>query len=324
MFDGKAFGEEIVAEVRGFVGRVTGPLIDRIAVLEARAPEKGLDGKDGLDGSNGKDAAPVTREMILDAIEADPSLIADAVAKHIEANPPARGEPGKDGSDGLNGKDAEPVTVDLIAEVLGATPALVDEAVAKHLEANPPAPGLDGKDGRDGQDGVDGQKGIDGLDGKDGLNGKDGADVAGAMIDREGSLILTLSDGSIKSLGSVVGRDGTDGAPGPIGLGFDDLDVERPDERTILLKFTRGDLTQSFELGLAHPVYRGVFHEGQAYEPADMVTWAGAMWHCNASTTDKPGEGSSAWVLAVKKGRDGKDGRLLDVPAPGTPVKAQT
>lgn len=55
--------------------------------------------------------------------------------------------------------------------------------------------------------------------------------------------------------------------------------------------------------------FRGVFLEGQAYDRGHLVTWAGASWHCNEATTTKPGDGSKAWTLMVKKGRDGKDGK---------------
>lgn len=55
--------------------------------------------------------------------------------------------------------------------------------------------------------------------------------------------------------------------------------------------------------------YCGVFAEGQAYGRGQLVTWAGATWHCNEATTTKPGEGSKAWTLMVKKGKDGRDGK---------------
>ncbi|WP_341520715.1 phage portal protein [Pseudomonas sp. G.S.17] len=55
-------------------------------------------------------------------------------------------------------------------------------------------------------------------------------------------------------------------------------------------------------------IYRGVFGGGD-HAPGDTVTWAGSLWHCDEPTSDKPGEtGSKGWRLAVKKGRDGKDG----------------
>lgn len=53
--------------------------------------------------------------------------------------------------------------------------------------------------------------------------------------------------------------------------------------------------------------YRGVHAPGQVYRVNDVVTHAGSMWACRADTSDVPGEGSKAWQLAVKRGRDGKD-----------------
>jgi len=54
-------------------------------------------------------------------------------------------------------------------------------------------------------------------------------------------------------------------------------------------------------------IYRGVHTPGEVYDTGDMVTCGGSLWHCNEITEEKPGEGSSAWTLAVKRGRDGKD-----------------
>jgi hypothetical protein len=55
--------------------------------------------------------------------------------------------------------------------------------------------------------------------------------------------------------------------------------------------------------------YCGVFSDGQTYDRGQLVTYAGATWHCNESTPTKPGDGSKAWTLMVKRGRDGKDGK---------------
>ena len=52
--------------------------------------------------------------------------------------------------------------------------------------------------------------------------------------------------------------------------------------------------------------YRGVFVEGQTYERGDLVTWGGSAWHCNETTTIRPGDGAKAWTLMVKRGRDSK------------------
>jgi hypothetical protein len=49
--------------------------------------------------------------------------------------------------------------------------------------------------------------------------------------------------------------------------------------------------------------YLGVFREGRSYEPGAFVTYSGAIWHCNQSTTIPPGNGAAAWTLAVKSGQ---------------------
>ncbi|KQM92159.1 hypothetical protein ASE77_11810 [Sphingomonas sp. Leaf226] len=52
--------------------------------------------------------------------------------------------------------------------------------------------------------------------------------------------------------------------------------------------------------------YRGVHEPNVAYDTGDTVTHGGSLWHCNVLTKERPGEGSKAWTLAVKRGRDGK------------------
>lgn len=55
------------------------------------------------------------------------------------------------------------------------------------------------------------------------------------------------------------------------------------------------------------PEYRGVWRETMEYERGDFVTWAGSVWHCNERCKgEKPGEASTIWTLAVKRGRDGR------------------
>lgn len=51
--------------------------------------------------------------------------------------------------------------------------------------------------------------------------------------------------------------------------------------------------------------YRGVFTDGKRYEPGDMVTSDGSVWHCNVETQMRPGAGAM-WTLAVKHGRDAR------------------
>jgi len=139
-----------------------------------------------------------------------------------------------------------------------------------------------------------------------GANGKDAPIFETAEVDEAGVLVLGLSNGEIFRVGMVRGADGKDGKDG---FALSDFDAEMRDlGRTLILRFKGDEVEQVYELGLATPVYRGVFRQGEAYEIGDLVTFGGSVWHCQAPTTEKPGDGNKAWVLAVKHGRDGKDG----------------
>lgn len=131
---------------------------------------------------------------------------------------------------------------------------------------------------------------------------KDGVGLAGAVIDRDGQLVLTLSDGKTVNLGLIVGKDGEQG---PKGFDLDDFDVNLDDDgRTIELSFDSGEQRFTRQLQLPTMIYRGVFEQGRTYEVGDVVTWGGSSWACSARTEERPGEGAKGWTLSVKKGRD--------------------
>lgn len=225
-------------------------------------------------------------------------------------------------------------------EIVGIVKGYVDTEVARHVEPlQRRIAELEAREVRDGRDGRDG------VDGKDGEPGRDGVGLAGALIDRSGVLILTLSDGTTRDLGVVVGKDGADGrdgadgaagadgrdgAPGEKGLdgkhgrdgadgkdgqnGRDGFSLEsfdadlKDDGRTLVLKFKQGDYEEEYAFGLPVMIDRGVWREGE-YEKGDGVTWAGSYWIAQQDTKAKPGDADSGWRMAVKRGRDGKDGK---------------
>lgn len=153
--------------------------------------------------------------------------------------------------------------------------------------------------------------------------------IRGVVVDRDGNAVFTYSDGSTENVGRVVGKDAqevdvaalerliaekVDAIPRPKdgkdGFSLTDFDVSSgADGRSIIWSFEQGE--NRFEVEMKHPIpiYRDVFKEGQEYEPGDMVTWAGSVWHCCQKTTAKPDGPDSGWKLAVKKGRDGKDAK---------------
>lgn len=249
-------------------------------------------------GRDGKDADPEAVKALVD------ERVAEAVASVVADLPmPQDGAPGPKGEDG---KDADP---DLVK-------AMVEDAVSAAVALIPA--GKDGEPGRDGKD-VDPEAVKAMVEAavaeipvpKD---GKDGVGLAGAVIDRDGNLAVTLSDGSVKELGLVVGRDGvagSNGKDGRDGLGFDDLSIEKTGDRTFLIKFVRGDVVKEFPIDMPVVIDRGVWREG-AFKAGDGVTLGGSYWIAQRDTEARP-ETSPDWRLAVKRGQNGRDGK------PGAP-----
>lgn len=171
---------------------------------------------------------------------------------------------------------------------------------------------------------------------------KDGVGIASAVVDSEGVLILSLTDGSTKNLGLVVGKpgrdgmpgvpgrtgeardgidgkqgpagrdgkDGTDGLHGKDGLGFDDLQVHFDEQKGWFLAFVRGKDIKEYRLGI--PFDAGTWQAGRVYPKGAGLTVKGAWWIAQEDTRTRPDDGSlessRAWRLSVKGGRDGKPG----------------
>lgn len=64
-----------------------------------------------------------------------------------------------------------------------------------------------GPAGEPGPPGRDGAAGVIGERGDEGPRGRDGISITGAAINRDGELMLTLSDGTVLTPGRVEGRD---------------------------------------------------------------------------------------------------------------------
>lgn len=287
--DLEAVVEGIAPVVREFVSTALAGAIARLEALEARIGNV-KDGKDGAPGAPGERG------------QEGPQGPQGEPGASVQGQPGEKGEPGKDGRDG---KDAPPVTREQVLEAAKAL--LVDSgalelAVKAYLEAHPPAPG------------------------RDGVDGKDGVGMAGALIDQDGQLVVTLSSGSLHTLGVVKGQDGKPGAEGAPGASGKDgaagkdgrdgtleqLKAEHDGDRTV--RFCFKDTGEPIEGGVIQlPIVldRGVWKSGQPYEAGDGVTWAGSFWIAQRATEAKPGESgeaSRAWRLAVKRGNDGKSG----------------
>lgn len=278
MTDPIAFGKEIGGLIRDAIA----PVQRELQELRERAP---------LRGEPGQDAEPVDVDALADLVVVklleSPRLLtlvdvatAEAVSKHFEANPV------------YHGRDADPAVIQLaVKTAVEALPVpkdgrdavpVTDEQlaaqVAKHLAANPPQPGADG------------------------------VGLAGAMIDRAGELVITTTKGEPVRLGKVVGEDGRDG------LSFETATGDYDAERGFVITLGAGE--RQAELVLPYMVHRGFHRDGLGMKAGQSVTHDGALWIAKRDNASRPClENADDWILAARKGRDGKDGKSVRVPA---------
>lgn len=198
----------------------------------------------------------------------------------LEQREVVHGKDGAPGADGPQGPAGEPGAMG---------PEGPQGPQGERGEAGPQGP-----QGPQGPPGPSGEKGLDGAPGRDGRDGVPGA--PGATGEK-----------------GLDGKDGRDGIDGKDGLGFDDLSVDYDGERTVTLKFQRGDVVKTFPFRMPVVLYRGLYDPSAAYEKGDAVTWGGSMWIAREDTRSiNPDEnsvaGKKAWALSVMRGRQGKQG----------------
>lgn len=262
--------------------------LDDLRGLPGEKGERGEPGQAGVDGRDGADAV-----VDYDQIEAVIATKVAALPLPERGEPGPRGESGEKGDPGAAGKDADP------------------EAVAEIVLRRLPPP-------EKGERGDQGLKGDQGERGADGKPGNDGVGLAGALLSRDGNLVVTLTDGTTRDLGVVIGKDGApgkDGRDGKDGLGFDEfvLEPEYDGERTLRLRWAdaKGN-EQMREWRLPILLYREIYKADASYEAGDAVRYGGSLWLAVRDTSEKPGDGCKDWRLVARAGRDGRDG------APGT------
>lgn len=308
--------------------------------------EAGERGADGAPGMNGKDGAPGERgEKGLDGASGAKGDTGEPGVPGLNGKDGAPGERGEKGADGRDGKDG----ADGIGQKgldgrdgkdadMGVLAASIKTMVAK-AAATLPRP-------KDGQsvtvDDVapmierEVQRRVDALP-----KAKDGVGVTGALLDRDGHLVISLSDGTTKACGLVVGRDGApglagkdadtpailealtkqinawerpangkdgrDGLDGNDGLGFDDLSLVFDDAKGYRLRFKRAEVEREFPIAV--PFHTGIWQPGRSYVKGAGVTVKGSTFIALEETHGARPEESKVWRLSAKRGADGKDGK---------------
>lgn len=146
----------------------------------------------------------------------------------------------------------------------------------------------------------------DGEPGEKGDPGKDGVGLAGALIDRDGNLVVTLANGEAKNLGQVIGKDGEPGKDGADGIGFESLEVSFDGENIIHEYKSAGrTVTQKFPIQVMKHI--GFWRDGMEAKSGNLASHAGSLWYCLNDTKSRPSYESADWILSARAGRNGQD-----------------
>ena len=153
------------------------------------AATDGADGKDGADGTNGVDGRTPQLKIGDDNLW---YVSYDNGQNWESLNVKATGEMGATGAQGEKGDKGDQ-----------------GEQGIQGVQGEKGDAGADGASGQNGTNGMNGKNGVNGQDGQNGQDGKDGQDgtagrgIDNAMIDNDGYLILTMTDGTTINAGLV-------------------------------------------------------------------------------------------------------------------------
>lgn len=264
----------LLAAAGRYIRKLVGPIEPRLKAVE-----------DGLAGvplllERGMMNIPAPR----DGKDADPALIAKAVAEAVAAIPAP-----KDGTC-VTIEDVRPLVEDAVKAIPkpqdgrdGATPEQVREMVAEAIKALPPA-----KDGES----VTVEQVLAEL-----APAMDAA-IAKAVLDVERRAQGVLERAVANIPKPKDGKDGVDG------FSLDDLQIDDDGDGTMTLRFVRGELVR--EKSIRYPRGdRGIYREEGDYRKGDGTTYGGSFWIAQKDAPEgRPGN-SADWRLAVKAGRDG-------------------
>lgn len=308
--DGKSAYE--IAVSLGFQGDV----YDFLKSIAGRDGPAGPQGERGLQGEQGAIGDPGPSGPIgergLQGERGETGEIGPAGPQGDQGIQGERGEAGPAGKD-ADMAEVRAILVEIVAGTIKELKAEMRSEIKQMVEAIPRP-----KDGAPGPKGEQGEAGLPGAAGAQGEPGKSITieDVQPILENMQAKWILDFERSAraefqryqdeakaelIKAIDSIpLPKDGRDG------LGFEDMSVEQLDERTLCLRFVRGDLTREFTVRIPGLHYREVYSISNKYLQDDVVTYGGSLWIAVKDDPDgRPGD-SKDWKLAVKKGRDGK------------------
>ena len=171
------------------------------------AATDGADGKDGADGTNGVDGRTPQLKIGDDNlwyVSYDNGQNWESLNVKATGEMGATGAKGEQGIQGVQGEKG-----DKGDQGEKGDKGDQGEQGIQGVQGEKGDAGADGASGQNGTNGINGKNGVNGQDGQNGQDGKDGQDGAAgrgidnAMIDNDGYLILTMTDGTTINAGLV-------------------------------------------------------------------------------------------------------------------------
>ena len=186
------------------------------------AATDGADGKDGADGTNGVDGRTPQLKIGDDNLwyvsydngqnweSLNVKATGEMGATGAQGEKGDKGDQGEQGIQGVQGEkgDKGDQGEQGIQGVQGDKGDQGEQGI-QGVQGEKGDAGADGASGQNGTNGINGKNGVNGQDGQNGQDGKDGQDgtagrgIDNAMIDNDGYLILTMTDGTTINAGLV-------------------------------------------------------------------------------------------------------------------------
>lgn len=297
MFDPELFGQAMGEEIR----KAVAPLLAEITELKTQLAQR-PDFPALIAQEVAKAAAAIP--IPSDGKDCDMEAVQSMVTAAIKALPAPK--------DGENGQDGRSVTLDevrvLVETAVEGIRDQAEQSVSAAIKALPLP--KDGKDGADGLKGDPGEKGADGIG------------LAGAMIDRGGELQVTLTNGTVKSLGVVVGTNGSNGKDGQDGIGLDAFEVDYLEEtHEVRIKAACAGRTKELRYPAGGLRPAGYWRDGTKAKACEAWVHDGSLWIATKNTSAKPQSAGDDWVIAARKGRDGESIVKTIQAGPPAPIK---
>jgi hypothetical protein len=140
-----------------------------------------------------------------------------------------------------------------------------------------------------------------------GLNGSERAIESEMWFRREIAKALAPLTARIEAIEKKPSPAPTVAKPSAALLGAIGHEIAERDKRIEVLEQRLDALEKQIEK-IERRQYVGVWSTGKLFEQGQFCTHDNSMWHCNVDGTEqRPGTGPD-WTLAIKRGRDGKDG----------------